>query len=303
MAGRGVPCDHVTRMSDRGRGYVIEEGPEGRTLVVTGPWTGDAASALSSDDVDGLVLNYARGYSEGNLELLDETWRLRRLDVLDRGISDLEPLERVAHSLEDLSIQAAPDAELDLGGMPQLRAVAGEWVLVGRTLGAVDSLRRVITWRFDEADLHAFRNHVELQRLTIKDAPHLGSLAGVANLPELADLDVSLARALSDIGDVGDLASSLREVKFQDCPGIDLIDDVEPLRELRFFGVSECGEIESLSPVLSLQQMETFYAWGSTRIADGDLSPLAQLPRLREVRMRDRRGYKPRVRDLAAAVF
>jgi hypothetical protein len=43
-------------------------------------------------------------------------------------------------------------------------------------------------------------------------------------------------------------------------------------------------------------------AWGSTTITDRDLTPLASLPNLREIRMRDRPGYRPRVAELRAAV-
>jgi internalin A len=173
--------------------------------------------------------------------------------------------------------------------------------LIGGTLGAVDDLQSVITWQFDETDLHAFRDHVGLQRLTIKDAPFLVSLSGVADLPELETLGIMLARRLRDIGDVAGLELSLRRLELQDCPAISAIDDVEPLVGLRFLGVSECGDIESLAPIASLEQLETLYAWGSTRVLDHDLSPLSRLPRLREVRMRNRRGYKPRVADLVLA--
>jgi hypothetical protein len=199
-------------------------------------------------------------------------------------------------------VQAAPSAELDLRAVPHLRTVAGEWALIGDTLGEVDALHDVITWRFDEADLDAFRDHVGLQRLTIKEAPHLESFSGVANLPEIAVLRVFLARRLSDISDVAGLASSLRELELEDCPAIDAIDDVEQLAGLRFLGFSECGDIEALAPVGSLGQLEVLYAWGSTRIVDGDLTPLARLRRLREIRMRDRRDYKPRVADLVSAL-
>jgi hypothetical protein len=44
-----------------GGGYVIEDRPEGRTLVVTGDWSDRAAGVLVSGQADGLVLNYARG--------------------------------------------------------------------------------------------------------------------------------------------------------------------------------------------------------------------------------------------------
>ncbi len=110
-----------------------------------------------------------------------------------------------------------------------------------------------------------------------------------------------MARQLQDISDVAGV-TSLRELEFEDCPALDTIDGVESLVNLRFLGLSECGDIESLVPIGSLEQLEVLYAWGSTRIVDGDLTPLARLPRLKEVRMRDRRGYKPRVADLVSAL-
>jgi hypothetical protein len=44
-----------------------------------------------------------------------------------------------------------------------------------------------------------------------------------------------------------------------------------------------------------LSLLECLYAWGSTRIEDGDLSPLLRLSHLSEIRMRDRREYRPRL--------
>jgi hypothetical protein len=49
-------------MTVPGQGFVLEQGPEGTTLVVTGDWSDEQASILSSGEVDGLVLNYARGF-------------------------------------------------------------------------------------------------------------------------------------------------------------------------------------------------------------------------------------------------
>lgn len=281
--------------------HVIEEGPQGRSLVVTGPWSKDAGQALARGEADGLVLNYARGFCEGSLDLLDGGWPLRRLSVLDRSIIDLDPIGRL-QALEELSIQAAGNAVLDLGTLAQLRSVSGEWALIGRTIGAVAELESVITWLFGDVDLHAFRDHVMLKTLTIKDAPHLASLSGVGDLCDLANLTIAGAPRLQEIDDVAGLAGSLRELKFEGCPRIDAIDDVGALVDLRFLEVSQCGDVGSLAPIESLTQLATLYAWGSTRILDGDLSPLTRLPRLKEVRMRNRRGYSPRVDQLAAHV-
>lgn len=281
--------------------YILEDTPEGRSLVVTGPWSEGAGRALLRGEADGLVLNYARGFS-GSLDFLDDAWRLRRLSVLDRSIVDLAPIGRLT-TLERLSVQAAADAVLELGPLSRLRSVSGEWALIGRTLSAADELESVSTWMFGEVDLHAFRDHIALKALTIKDAPYLESLAGLGGLPDLAILKIIGARRLHEIDDVSELSASLYELEFEDCPRIDAIDVVASLVGLRFLGISESGDIASLAPIGSLSQLETFYAWGSTRILDGDLSPLARLPQLKEIRMRNRRGYRPPVGELAASVF
>jgi hypothetical protein len=81
-------------------GYVrenfrLEDTPKGRTLVVTGPWSDDAEGVLVRGEADGLVLNYARGFREGNLEFLDRWTAVRRLNVLDREITDVGPIGRL----------------------------------------------------------------------------------------------------------------------------------------------------------------------------------------------------------------
>jgi hypothetical protein len=281
--------------------YVLEDTSEGRSLVVTGAWSEGAGRALRRGEADGLVLNYARGFS-GSLDFLDDAWQLRRLSVLDRAIADLDPIGRLT-TLERLAVQAAPEAVLDLGPLSRLRSVSGEWALIGRTLSGSDALESVSTWMFGEGDLHAFRDHVALKTLTIKDAPYLESLAGLGNLPDLAILKIIGARRLHDIEAIGELSASLYQLEFEECPQIEAIDVVESLGNLQFLGISESGDIASLAPIESLSQLETFYAWGTTRILDGDLSPLERLPQLKEIRMRNRRGYEPAVGDLEASVF
>jgi len=81
---------------------------------------------------------------------------------LDRSIVDLEPIGRLT-GLEELSVQAAADAVLDLRMLPGLQSVSGEWALIGRTLSELAELERVVTWLFNDVDLHAFRDHLALK--------------------------------------------------------------------------------------------------------------------------------------------
>jgi internalin A len=107
---------------------------------------------------------------------------------------------------------------------------------------------------------------------------------------------------LRDISDLESLAGSLRDLEFEACPALDSLDEIGSLHNLQFFGFSDCGDVESLAPIAALRQLEELHAWGSTRVLDGDLSPLANLPRLRDVRMRSRRNYRPSVPGVMAAL-
>ena len=289
-----------TRTNDE---FVVEELPDGgQALVVTGTWSEGAADVLRRRLVDTLVLNYARGFRDQMLAFLSPDLPVRRLLVLDRAIKDLSPVERLAGTLEEVAIEAFSSASIDLTALPHLKLVDGEWSLIGHTLGGVELLENVNTWSYPEEDLHPFSSHFSLRRLIVKDAPYLRSISGVRLLREMGELRVILAPKLDDIGDAGELADSLLELELQDCAAIETIDDLEPLVHLRQLGLNNCGQIESLSPLFGMQQLEVFLAWESTRIADGDLSPLMRMPCLREVRMRDRREYRPRVAEIKAAI-
>src|SRR2546425_12695307 len=92
--------------------FDIDENPKGRTLVVTSDWTIETANAIRAG-VDGLTLNYARGYHERDLKFLDHL-PVRRLNILARTIKDLTPVYSLAKSLEQLDIEIAPGIPVDL---------------------------------------------------------------------------------------------------------------------------------------------------------------------------------------------
>jgi len=277
--------------------WMLEDEPQGTTLVVTGPWSEEPAEVLASRRADGLTLNYARGFSGASLEFLDARWQLRRFHLLDRSIVDLSPVGRLGGSLEELSIEAAQTAELDLARLTRLRTLSGPWWLLSPTLSDVMELCELITFEFDEPDLRSIRDHAALRRLTIKDAPHLKSLSGIDDLTDLAEVRIQGAPRLRDISQLRWLGDCLVELWLEGCRGLGALDDIEPLARLRALYIGDCGPIESVAPLADLQQLEHLSAWGTTRVVDGDLTPLVGLPGLREVRMRDRREYQPRLRS------
>lgn len=288
--------------------FVIEDDESAaKALVITGPWTREAEETLLRDRPDVLVLNYARGFEpdleRGELEFLDARFPVRRLRLLDRGVLDISPIYRLRDSLEELSIQAAPQAELDLGELPGLRRVAGDWSLIGPSLGALNHLQRVGTWRFDELDFSAFTAHTNLVCLTVKDARRLESLDGIASCDALRYLEIRSARQLADISSLRDLGPSIETLRLEKCPRIGSLDALTAAIHLRFLEIGDCGDLPSASELRGFKELETLSAWGSTRFVDGDLSTIVDLPSLSELRMRNRRHYRPAVSEIPSAVF
>jgi internalin A len=283
------------------QGFIIEDGPKGRTLTVTGPWSSRAEEALYRPDVVRLALNYTRGFS-GDLEFLD-AWPISRLHILDRSLVDLYPVTRLGETLEELDIQTAPDVQIDLGALSRLRRLSTHWDNISETLSYASGLEHLEVWQFDGEDIADLDLEAPLTRLKLVDTPNLLSLDGIEAFSELTFFFVALARELDDLDAIPAVADNLKELEIETCLGVTAIDAVGALENLRFLGVSDCGRIDSLSPLANLTELEVLYAWGSTRVLDGDLTPLLKLPRLREIRMRDRREYKPRIRDIPSSTL
>jgi hypothetical protein len=82
------------------------------------------------------------------------------------------------------------------------------------------------------------------------------------------------------------------------CRGISSLDEIGHLSGLTYLNVSECGDIASFGPLANLHHLKELYAYGSTRVVDGDLSPLTGLNHLTDVRMQNRRDYTPSLKSI-----
>jgi hypothetical protein len=285
-------------------GYVVEPDRHGhRTLVVTGRWSPAIERALHDEQIDGLVLNAARGFvSAGDLGFLDPGIGLRRLALLDRSVRDLRPVERLGHRLEELAVTAHPTATVDLGALPGLRALFGPWAPLATTVGALEHLNELGTSNLAGEDLGALARQRHLRWLTVKDSRRLRSLDGLHPAAPLASLTVRLAPKLNDVSALAVFASTLRELALDACRRLGALAPLAALERLQHLELGDCGDIVSLAPLASLDELRSVYAWGTTRILDDDLSPLTRLPALEELRMRARRSYRPSVQEIQAGL-
>ena len=269
-------------------------------VVVTGPWTQEMADAVESGVADRVVLNHALGFEEPDLRFLEHL-PVRELVVLDRRISDLAPVYTLAPRLELLHLTVDAGVRVDVAELPRLHDLSATWAQVEATIGAGQQLRRVALDSYKPEDLTPLAGLKNLSEIAMKDRPKIRSLAGLGELVLLTDLGLYAASELSDVSELRD-RDLLRTLYLQACPKLGTVDDLAGCTGLRKLNIAEGGDLASAAPLGGLVALEELYAYGSTRFVDGDLSPLAGLPRLVELRLQSRRHYRPKVPDLRASL-
>ncbi len=280
--------------------FIIHDDENGRSLDVVGDWTPRAAAVLARGEVDGLILNYARGFRERSLDFLQD-WPLRRLTILARTISDLKPIYRLAGTLEYLSLASSDKAKLDLTRLPRLKHLSCEnWAQLEPTIAACPSLEYLYAGSYSARDFLPLANNRNLTTIRMKDRPRLESVNGVDAFASLEELGIFGAPLLNDVVDLGSASapSKLRTLELELCRGVSTFDGIGRLTDLSYLNIGDCGDIASFAPLANLRHLKELYAYGTTRVVDGDLSPLTGLTELTDLRLKNRRDYHPSVKSI-----
>jgi len=278
--------------------FEIERTSQGADLVVTGDWSQAASEALESGRADGLVLNYARGFREQPIDFI-QGLPIRKLDLLARSVRDLSPVYSLASTLEELRVQSDPREAIELECLPRLKTLAASWPQVRASIASASQIEDLAVPAYSEPDLEPLSALTSLTSLVMKERPKLRSLDGVEAFPWLLRLGVFRAPGLSDISALERSRPPVLQVlRLQSCKKISDILPVASCASLQFFDLSEGGEIPSVAPLGSLVNLERLYLYDSTKVSDGNLSPIAGLPKLKDFRMQNRRGYSPSVKEI-----
>ncbi|XAS68486.1 hypothetical protein V3C33_04025 [Micrococcaceae bacterium Sec5.7] len=280
-------------------GFELAHVDDGIDLVVKGIWTTACTEVLTAGHADGLVLNYALGYAEPDLDFLRE-WPIKRLKILDRSVTDLSPIYRLAATLRKLEVLTAPSATLDLSLLSGLQDLGAGWGQVRDTISDVPELKRIFVLYFDAPDLTVFKANPLLESIRMKDRPKIQSLKGFQDLTQLGELGIFRGSRLNDISGFDSTTENtvLHTLKLEACRKVTSLAPIRNLRSLKTLNIGDCGDIDSLHPLSSLQYLEELFAYGTTKVQDGDLSLLLALPRLRVVRIRPRKSYRPAVGEV-----
>ena len=283
-------------------GFLIESTPEGVDLVVTGPWDPNFSDLFASGQVDGLSLNYARGFSARDLRFLTGL-PVRGLKLLARTIDDLEPIYELAPHLQSLSLVAG-QATLDIARLPQLTSLSAAWAAVHESIAYATSLTNLYLGGYASPDLWPLASLTKLRSLRLKDRPQLHTLDGLGVFQHLTSLQIVWAQHLHDFSSLHteEAARNLTWLDLNSCKGLETLQPLTQLHKLEYLNISDCGDLDSLKPITNLTMLRSLYMHSNTHVLDGDLEPLLELPSLNEVRIQSRRTYRPSSADIKSTL-
>ena len=119
------------------------------------------------------------------------------------------------------------------------------------------------------------------------------NLSGLDRFPNLAALEIAVAPGLRDLEGLS-IARALESLELCRVPLSSGLTQVGALSMLHVLAIPDVGKVPTLGPLRGHQALRTVHAYGTTNIVDGDLTPLLEMPHLRQLAIADRRHYRPR---------
>lgn len=135
------------------------------------------------------TIGYARVFVRSDIEFVRDL-PLRRLDILDRRITDLTPVHDFGSSLVELRVDVAPGTHIDLTLLPRLQALACAWDQAKDTIGSTDRLEDPYFSPYREPDLSPVTHLTSLRSLRMKPPLGVRSLDSIETMPWLAQLGI-----------------------------------------------------------------------------------------------------------------
>jgi hypothetical protein len=277
-----------------GNSFEVEDGKYGPSLVLCSSWQADIAEYILEHQIKELQVNYARGWRGRDLMFLSSVPHLEAFKIIDWNIDDITPIHYLT-KLRSLEVSTYCKTEIDFLRFPNLEECALEWRPRAKSLFKCKKLKSLFLNRYTGKDLANFSELLGLESLSIANSP-IRNLEGLEPLKRLTFLGLYRLRKLQSISTVSKL-SNLEELEINECRAFGTIDGITKLGRLRKLQLLDDGNIDTLAGLDSLENLESFFFYGSTNIVDGDLSPLTKLERLHHLSFRERRHYSHKLGD------
>ncbi len=275
--------------------FTLERGFFGPRVTLTGPWSPSIGDYLRQEGVLELYLNHARGWTGGNLDFLKTPPQLVAFSIVDLTIADISPIHHLSE-LRALEISTYCATAVNFAQFSQLERCVFFWREGSSSLFDSSTLRSLFLHRYSGQQSKPFGKLATLHELSVANG-ELCEIESLGHLEELRLLGLYNLRKLTSLEGI-QLLRRLETLEINGCKQIRRIDELSSLVQLKRLHLNDDDKIESLAPLSNLIGLEEVLFYESTSVTDGDLFPVARLPRLQRISFQNRRHYSHKREDL-----
>jgi hypothetical protein len=274
--------------------------PGRQFIAATGPWSSDATRYATENDVREVHLNVYAGWTDSGVEFLRELPQLDSLHIASGRAIDLRPLYDLPN-IKLLGIAGEIKAAFSFTRLLRLEELRLEKWNAMKFASAFDcvGLKVLALSNYPGPDLSAMTRLVSLEQLRIS-LGKVESLKGLSALKKLRLLLVQESNNLESLAGMEDLAE-LEEIFVYRAKRLKYLGSMAGLERLTSVTLTAVPSIESLRSLEHCKALEQVVLLQNTTVADGDISFLKSLPKLRLVRFNEEPHYNAKLADFQAS--
>ncbi len=294
-----LDLDWLTDITIRDK-FLVRSFDEGDYLIL--PWSriGEARDFMVENGIKHLEVNESVGNFCGrDLNALVGFDFLEGLNVVGLGIRDVSAIHAFSQ-LKYLYLSNDSKDAIDFSRFKHLTKCGLNWTPKRDTIFDAHGLRWLIISGYRGKSADRFAGLRQLEFLCNVNARAMTEIGALSRLTKLKQLELMGLSAVSSIDPLAGL-QRLVVLLLDGMRGIGCIDAVSGMHDLKRLILYNCGEIQSLRPLQKLKKLEIVGFSGTTFVADGDISPLTNLPRLKLVAFQTRKHYNYRLVRLRSA--
>ena len=264
-------------------------------FVARGPWTEQMTASVRAKRITAIKLSEYAGWTDTSIAFLSNFPWIERIELLSSRIKDVSALYELRH-LKALSIDGVP-CLIDFTSLRSLTDIhIGHW-RDGLHEGAlsIKGLENLALGYYSGEDLSRIGTIPRLKNFAISYS-RIKTLKGIDRAKLLVRLSLARIHHITSLDGIGS-SEVLKLLWIEGAKRLKNLDALRNLRNLTTLNLTDCPAIQSLRPIQDLNDLEAVWFYRSTRIADGDLCPLAVLPNLRYSKFVDRKAYSHLSKD------
>jgi len=275
--------------------FFIDESEIGKCLVLTGDFENSIVDYMRSNQINSIRLSQSVGWKEKDISFLKNLPFLKGVEIYSDSIRNIKTIENLKY-LELLGLECKFNESLDVSEL-NLKMCKLRWNKNIIGLFQIKSIELLNIVNFPMETLEAIKDLGDLKRLQIT-SKSLKSLTGINNLKKLKVLDVFNCPELTDVIDISNL--NLLKVEMRKCKKVEDIISFGTLTNLEELLIEDCGDIRSIKLLQKTVKLKAVSILGNTRVEDGDIGVLLQLPNLSRVWFKDYKHYSHKLNEIKA---